>query len=189
MIVTIHQPNFIPWYPYFQKMQQADVFVIMTHCQYEKNGYQNRFNVDGKWQTMSVYRGLRPINEKQYVAPKSDWDRIKTSLPQYSKQLGVFDENIQQSLAKTNEAIIRKIATLLGIGTKIVLDRPSELRSTERLVEICMQNGATKYLAGISGKNYLDENLFEKKGIELIYQNEDDMVKKNILEVLKAHVK
>jgi len=28
MIVTIHQPNFVPWYPFFQKIEQVDVFVV-----------------------------------------------------------------------------------------------------------------------------------------------------------------
>ena len=25
MLVTIHQPNFMPWYPFFQKMEEADI--------------------------------------------------------------------------------------------------------------------------------------------------------------------
>lgn len=183
--VAIHQPNFMPWYPFFQKMAHADVFVIMSHCQYEKNGYQNRFNMDNKWKTMSVYRGLDPINKKQYVNPQSDWQKIKTSMPEYSKQLREFDNCIQQSLIKTNEAIIRKIANLLNIKTEIVIDSPSELKSTERLVEICVKNGATEYLAGISGKKYLHTELFVREGIRLSYQSESDMIKKDILGILK----
>ena len=40
MRISIHQPNFVPWYPFFQKIQQCDKFIILTHCQFEKNGYQ-----------------------------------------------------------------------------------------------------------------------------------------------------
>ena len=64
MIVSIHQPNFMPWYPYFQKMQQADIFVVLENCQFEKNGFQNRFNMNNTWYTMSTTRKLIPINEK-----------------------------------------------------------------------------------------------------------------------------
>ena len=37
MILAIHQPNFFPWWPYFEKIEQADMFVFLTHCQFEKN--------------------------------------------------------------------------------------------------------------------------------------------------------
>ena len=53
MKISIHQPNFVPWYPFFQKIQQCDKFIILTHCQFEKNGYQNRFNFNDKgWVTL-----------------------------------------------------------------------------------------------------------------------------------------
>ena len=80
MVISIHQPNFMPWYPFFQKIQKCDKFVILTHCQFEKNGYQNRFNFNDDWYTMSVKKGLEPIKDKIYLNPKNDWDRIKNRL-------------------------------------------------------------------------------------------------------------
>ncbi|KFM20956.1 WbqC-like family protein, partial [Marine Group I thaumarchaeote SCGC AAA799-B03] len=43
--------------------------------------------------------------------------------------------------------------------------------STERLVNVCKAVGADTYLSGISGRDYLDEKLFEKNNIKLRYQN------------------
>ena len=80
MIVTIHQPNFVPWYPYFQKIEQADVFVLLGNCQFEKNGYQNRFYLKDKWNTLSVKKGLELINKKYYIDPIKDWSKIKNSI-------------------------------------------------------------------------------------------------------------
>jgi hypothetical protein len=57
MILSIHQPNFLPWYQYFEEIQSCDVFVILKHCQFEKNNYQNRFSFNNEWQTMSVNKG------------------------------------------------------------------------------------------------------------------------------------
>ena len=184
MIVTIHQPNFMPWYPYFQKMQQADIFVILENCQFEKNGFQNRFNKNNNWYTMSTTRKLIPINEKPYLNHEKDWLRIKAKLPEYFKILNQFDDCICNNLANTNIDIIKKIKNLLKIDTKIVLDYPTEFRSTERLVDICKKNNATTYLSGISGKKYLDIDLFKKEKIEVIFQKEEDMIKKSILEIL-----
>ena len=83
MILAIHQPNFFPWWPYFEKIEQADMFVFLTHCQFEKNGYQNRFNHNDNWYTMSVKRGMKPISEKEYLNPIKDWDRIKSNLNEH----------------------------------------------------------------------------------------------------------
>ena len=58
MRLAIHQPNFMPWYPFFEKIKNCDKFIMLTHCQFEKNGYQNRFNLNDKWYTMSVKKGL-----------------------------------------------------------------------------------------------------------------------------------
>lgn len=184
MVVSIHQPNFFPWMPFFQKMEQSDVFVILSHCQFEKNGYQNRFKLGDKWHTMSVGRGLFDIKKKEYTAHFDDWKRIKTNLPQYN--LEEFNLLIERSLLGTNTSIITRIAYKLGISTdvEIVQDFETSLTGTERLVEICQQYDATKYLSGISGKKYLDLKLFEQAGIEVIFQNEIQMIKKPILEVI-----
>lgn len=189
MIITIHQPNFMPWYPFFQKMKQADIFVVLTHCQFEKNGFQNRFNIDNAWKTMSVYKGLRAINEKKYVNAAHDWNKIKMSLPDYSSQLELFDDCISDSLVETNLAIIRKIADALNINTEIVIDYDTGSSGTQRLVDLCEHYSANGYIAGTSGRKYLEESLFIEGDIELTYQCEADMIKKSILEVLKTDVR
>ena len=77
MKIAIHQPNFLPWYPFFQKIKEVDKFIILGNCQFEKNGFQNRFNLNDKWHTMSIKKGLDPINTKTYLNPLKDWNKIK----------------------------------------------------------------------------------------------------------------
>ena len=36
-------------------------------------------------------------------------------------------------------------------------------KSTQRLVDICNEVGATEYISGLGGKTYLDDNLFTCK--------------------------
>jgi len=170
MIVTIHQPNFMPWYPFFQKIEQADIFVLLSHCQFEKNGFQNRFQLNNRWNTMSVKNKLEYINEKHYIDPKKDWERIKNSLPQYKNILTEIDPIISANLYQTNSSIIRYLIKKLNINTLVVEDYQTNLTSTARLVDICKRYDATTYLAGQGGKDYLNEELFNIENIRVIYQ-------------------
>lgn len=187
MIVSIHQPNFVPWYPYFLKMAVADVFVLLNHAQYPKGKYVSRFGMEGRWYSMSAGRGLVAIKEKRYLEPQRDWERIKAALPECRLILDEFDPFISGSLWKTNGMIIRHIAGLLEISTEIVDDQPTELRGTARLVDICVRHGATKYISGPSGRNYLELEQFAKAGIEVEFHDAASEEKRPILEVLRDH--
>ena len=182
MICSIHQPNFFPHQPFFKKMEQADIFVILTQCQFSKNNYQNRFKYKYKWHTMRVPHGLKPIYQKEYIDPLSDWQKIKENIS--GIDLNRFDNCIEKNLANTNINIIRAIAKTLHIQTEIAEDYPTQLKGTERLVDICKTMRATKYISGGSGVNYMDLGLFEKNGIEIIHQPLEPS--KSILDILYA---
>ncbi len=189
MIVSIHQPNFMPWYPFFQKIQQADIFVILENCQFEKNNFQNRFNMDGRWYTMSTSRHLKTIKDKVYLNAQEDWLTIKRKLPQYKRILDKFDDCITSNLSETNYKIITKLCNELNIETKLIKDFPTNLRSTERLVDICKKNNASVYISGTSGANYLNLELFENNNIKVKFQKPEEMKKTPILKVLSGEYK
>ncbi len=66
------------------------------------------------------------------------------------------------------------------------MDTPTNYTSTERLVELCKINGGTKYVSGISGKNYLDLDLFKKHNIEIVFQDENKMERIPLLKKLRS---
>lgn len=171
MKVAIHQPNFCPTKGFFDKIASVDVFVIMIHCQWEKGKYQNRFHVGEEWNTMSVNHGLDPIREKVYTDPDKDW----ASITKRYSNLKAFDSCVSSVMWSTNTCIIRKAMKILGIDTEIVLDYATDLRGTERLVDICLAYNATEYLSGVSGKKYLDLKLFEDEGIKVSFQEKPDL--------------
>lgn len=180
MTIAIHQPNLFPWQPYFQKMRDCDLFVLLGHCQYEKNNYQSRFRADGRWFHMSVNRGMEPIRAKRYVFLEKDWNRLKANWP----QLAVFDGCMSESLWQTNCAIIYKAMSLLNITTEVTTDYETHLRGTARLVDICLHHGAGKYLAGNGSRKYLDVAMFNQHDIEVIFQEEKGLDKRALVELL-----
>jgi hypothetical protein len=188
MIITIHQPNSFPWYPLFQKIEGADKFVFLNNAQFQKNNLQNRFNFNDKWHTLSVNSGLEPIVTKKYINPERDWNKIKSNLINYSNVLNQFDDLIKDGLVETNTKIVEKICNILNIKTEILFDYPTNLTSTDRIVDICLHYKADVYLSGISGRNYLELNKFEENGIKVIFQDESKMIKKPIIEIIKNRI-
>ena len=161
MRIAIHQANFIPWFPYFQKMAQCNKFVILCHCQFEKGGYQNRANINGKWWTIPVKKGLVPINRKLTIEGRE--------------------------LLSVNMLWIMTIATTLNIDVnKIVFDFETENTGTNRLIEICEHYDADEYLANPDAFNkYLDKDKFDKAGIKFVPFT--SQYKKHVFEMFDTH--
>lgn len=190
MILSVHQPTFFPHYQFFEKVRKSDKFVFFCSAQYEKAGYQNRFWMNNKWYTMSVHHGEIPIYDKQYVNSEKDWNRIKSSLPEYKYILNIFDDcfKYSTSLQNINIDIIERIWQILGIKKEwyeFIDDFIPELDKTDKLIHLCRQYKADTYLSGIGAKKYLDESKFGKAKIKLIWQKETKAVGKPILEELK----
>jgi len=169
MTVSCHQPNFFPRLSFFNKMRQSDAMVMLNHSQFQKGKYNNRFMMDDKWYTMPVESGLTPLTTKLYINPDESWAKIKSSLPDY-EVLRLFDDCFSPWLCTFNREIIKKSAYFMGIKTEILEDWPTSLTASERLADICHFLGADTYLSGPSGRKYLDESEFEKRGIKVIYQ-------------------
>ena len=160
MIISCHQPNFLPWVPYFEKIQQSDLFVVLENVQFSRHQFQNRFEYLGKWQTMPVTKGHLTdlIKEKKYLEPSSSWANIKKSVA--VRQLTQFDDFVSESLAETNIGIINRLCQVLNITTPIARDVKSDsVDTSHKLLEICLQYGATTYLSGPSGMRYLNEDI------------------------------
>lgn len=184
MIVAIHQPNFLPWLPFFEKVRSADVFVILSHCQYEKNNFQNRFHYRNNWHTMSTNKGLEPIIKKRYTNHQKDWNKIKENLKDRKYLLDQFDDCICDNLFETNQKIILKVMHQLNIKTVVEFDKPASLLSTERLVKICQDLGATTYLSGAGGRNYMDIRKFTDVGINVMFQETEVKDRVHVLDIL-----
>jgi len=165
---------------FFQKIQHSDIFVILGNCQFERGGFQNRFNHNDRFYSMQVNKGIKKIAEKLYIKPQKDWEKITTAFP----KLKIFDDCVDNNLLVMNSAIIMKACDHLGIKTPIIPDYPTSLTGTERLVDICVKLKATKYLSGVSGKNYLNMKLFWDAGIEVIFQDDATMDKRALVEVI-----
>ena len=62
MKISIHQPQYIPWLPYFLKISNSDCFIFLDSVDFQKNGVQNRNEIktaQGRhWLTIPVSQNL-----------------------------------------------------------------------------------------------------------------------------------
>jgi hypothetical protein len=188
-VVAIHQPQFLPWLGYFDKLDRSDVFCLLDTVQYKKNEFQNRNRiktVDGwQWLTVPVtYRFPQRIYEVG-VNQTVDWQRkhlqaLKTNYrkaPFFDTYIGKFEKFYQQPyelLAEVNVACIKLLMDLLGLKNKVVLSSSLQVETedpTLRLVEICQTLDGDTYLSGRDGAKYMDLDTFHSHQIEIIFQD------------------
>lgn len=185
-VVTIHQPEHLPWPGFFHKVAQADLLILLDTVQFRKNYFGNRNRLLGPngpfWVTVPVRRrGLSstPYREVR-IAEDGRWGkRYRKSVffhyrnhPWFEDTYPLIEEatgRTWERLADLNEFLILGMLRALGLGIPVV--RASELgasgKSSELLLGLCRKVGARVYLAGALGRNYLDESLFREEGIEV----------------------
>ncbi|MGC8667773.1 MAG: WbqC family protein [Chthonomonadales bacterium] len=187
MIVSIHQPHYLPWLPYVHKVALADLFILLDDAAYTKNGWQNRNKIKNAngWQylTVPVRASLnQPIHTVEIAQP--GWGSAHSAAlkanyskaPYYAQHAAFFEECFTRPwhrLADLNEAVLRYILEAVGIRVEIV--RSSTLNvpgcATQRLVDLCRAVGATAYLSGrYAAQTYLEPHMFQDAGIELYLQ-------------------
>ncbi len=191
MIVTIHQPEHLPWLGFFDKMRQADVFVLLDTTQFAKDDFQNRNRIKTKngpaWLTVPVFKsGLstQEIVDVEICNDRPWWNRHKALLdesyretPCFGKYKPFFDELYSRrwtKLAELNNEIIRFLAVQLGMKCRILTASELDVRErggTNVNLAICRMLSADVYLSGKCGRDYLDESRFTEHGIKVRYQD------------------
>ena len=83
MIVGIHQPNYLPYLGFFDKMAKSDIFVIYDDAQFNKSDFQHRNRIriyhGWKWLTVPVEKKRIPINEVKIRNEVKTWKGVKWS--------------------------------------------------------------------------------------------------------------
>jgi len=191
MIVAIHQPQYLPWLGYFDKMDRADAFCYLDNVQYKKNEWQNRNRLKTAqgWQWLTVpvrYRFPQKIIEVTVnEAVKWQHKHIQALITNYKKSpffntyFPVFESALKhdfENIGDLNIHMITLIRDIIAMDNKPVV-RASEIALREdptgRLIDICAHFGGDTYLAGQDGVNYMDMNQFQECGIEVITQAYD----------------
>jgi hypothetical protein len=190
MIVSTHQPIFLPWPGFFFKAMKSDRMVLLDDVQYPRGrGWMNRNRLkctQGElWLTVPVYRRKRGLQRIRDVTICNDtrWAmkhlrairQSYANAPYLESVFRALEEVYSQDHTKIlslNLELIRLLQEALGVKNNIRLQ--SEIGATGRgsdlIVDVCAHLGADTYLAFRPAEKYLDAHTLRKEGIRVIYE-------------------
>ncbi len=188
MKVSIHQPQYLPWSPYFKKISEADIFIILDSVDFQKNGLQNRNQIKtsqgAHWLTVPVKQHLGQKICEARIQNSSNWRKKhwQTIQQNYSKapffsmyveELRGIYEHDWTMLGELNVSMLDMFLRWMDIHTQLVSS--SKLVATgaasDLVLNLCLEVGSTHYLSGVGGKNYIDLEAFDKAGIEVVFRD------------------
>lgn len=184
VIVAIHQPAYLPWLGYLARIAACDAFVFLDTVQFEKNSFTNRNRIKTangpQWLTVPVLghgHTTKPMNELA-IDNRQDWRKKHLrSVEQNYSRAPWFKQNFSR-LAKLYSEPTDRLADLcfsqlqfwlaeFEITTPVV--RASSLPVTGQksglVLALCEHLGASRYLSGPMGRDYLELGEFARRGI------------------------
>jgi len=191
LVVSGHQPNYLPWLGFFDKMLQCDLFIIEDNVQFELQGFQNRNRVkstdEAKWLTVPIeHVGGPMLISDVRIANKaeSDWAERHCRMlkynygkaPYWKEFSGFFEQAYSQKwtmLIDLNMHMIKGIMRFLHIQKPLIMSSTLNVsgKGSERVLAECKALGASVLLSGTGGKEYLNLQRFKEEGIEVVFQD------------------
>lgn len=193
MILAGHQPEYLPYIGFFDKVARADKFILVDHVQYLQKSFQNSNRIrtapglEGfTWLTVPVVthdRRYQNINEVE-IDNSMNWGKKhrKTIYLNYKntpffKDYHDFFEKLYQKewvkLSDLTETVIYYLVKQLGIKTPICRSSDYKFsgKKTDLLIEMCQALGADTYLSGNGARAYVEAEKFKAQGLNHLFSD------------------
>jgi len=185
--LAIMQPYFFPYIGYFQMMNAVDKFVIYDDVTYIKNGWinRNRILVNGMEYMYTIplknASSNTLIKEIQISLNTRTVTKLLKTLQQNYRKAPYFEEAflLISSIFNQETKFIRDLCLkslqlinmYLDMDTFIVetstIYNNQNLKSQDRIIDICLQEKANHYVNLIGGQDLYDKKTFTNRGINL----------------------
>ncbi len=196
MKVSIMQPYFFPYIGYFQLIANSDVFVIYDDVNFIKKGWINRNSILVNNTSYLFSMPLQNVSQNKlineiFISDLDKWkmDLLKTISSSYKKapfyqdvyplieKIISFDE---LNLAIYIQNSIQNLCAYLNINTKLIMSseivKNNGLKGENKIIDICLQLGATQYVNAIGGFELYTKENFRVKNIDLKFIKSENIV-------------
>lgn len=188
LVLTAHQPAYLPWLGLLSKIASADLFCIFDVCPMEDSGFENRQKIKTQsgplWLTVPVRRSRGVPLKDVEIANDQPWQRKHWRSIEMAYQRAPYFETYAPSLknllcqrwhrlAWLNRTLLLYFMARFGIKTPVVQASDYDFQGTKSdlVLDMCLKLGATKYIFGAMGRDYADVAAFERAGIEVEFQD------------------
>jgi hypothetical protein len=190
VILTAHQPGYLPWLGLFHKIAVADLFCYFDIVQYQTKDYNNRNKI--KTHSGAIWLSV-PVESKDHFEKcvgeirimQNGWQRkhVKSIQHAYQKALYFGDYGAElesillreshETLSALNLEILRFLLRALAIETPIVKASDYEFQGTKSdlVLDMCRQLKADVYVFGSQGRDYADVAKFQAAGVTPCFQD------------------
>ena len=187
--VCIHQPDFLPYLGFFDRLLTTDTFILLDDVQFIRRGWQHRDKIKTPQGPTWLGPQLKKGSYHQSIAevelhPDREWVEANLNLVRQNYREATFFENQfaeleaiwrtpYERLIELNLALLDFMYGLLKIDVRVILSSSLSVdtSSSQRLVDLVAAVGGTEYLSGTGALDYLDKDLFEKAEIGLEIQD------------------
>jgi hypothetical protein len=192
MIVSIMQPAYLPWLGYFERIAMSDLHIVLDHVAIDANSKtkfanRNKIRTPEGWCWLTVplkskgkhgelFLNQVEIGDDAKWAQKH-WGTLRVNYaraPHFAAHKEFFEGVFARSWGKLDDLLRETTGYLrssLNLQTPIVFS--SELavegQKDELILNLCRKVGATTYISGPFGRDYLDEAAFQNEKIEIVY--------------------
>jgi hypothetical protein len=194
MIVSAHQPHYLPWIGYLNKIYLSDIFVVVDNVQFVRNLISKNKVINNRGEFFlrvpvlgSKASFLNPINQIQISynrVPNWIYKHLESIKHNYKKSTS-FDEviyNLEKiycsqplSLLELDMAIIQFLLEYLNIKTKIVYASDLNIsgnKESDLMFDILLKTQSDSLLLGLGASTkYINVKAIKEKGYNLLFQD------------------
>lgn len=190
-LVVIHQPDFMPYLGFFQRLITADIYIVLDNVQYVRGSRTQTsrdkikvFNGE-KWINVGIQKPVYKSRiDEIYLLKDNSWKERSLNLIKENYRKADYFEEVYPYIEKLysvkcnkmvdfNMASINMLTELFGIEN-IEIKYASQLsvtgKSNELIINLVKAVGCHRYLSGVGAKNYYIPELYEQAGIEVVWQ-------------------
>jgi hypothetical protein len=190
MLLSAHQPVYLPWLGLFHKIALADLFCFFDIAQYQTKDFNNRNKI--KTHSGDIWLSV-PVESKNHFGKsvgeirivQDGWQRkhLKSismaykKAPYFENYIGeletILTSQSLETLSALNLAILRFATRSLEIATPIVKASDYDFKGakSDLVLDMCVQLKADTYIFGAQGRDYADVENFRTSGVEPYFQD------------------
>lgn len=191
VVLTAHQPVYLPWLGLFHKIGLADIFCFFDIVQYQPKDWNNRNKVkirNGQtiWLSIPVlrngYRDQKYIDLRINNAvpwQRKHWKTLELNYSKapyydrYAQGLERFYSTRWERLADLNYEMLLHFMEVLGLTVPVVKASEYQFSGTKSdlVLDMCCKLGAKVYIFGALGRDYANVDSFAANGISVYFQD------------------